>query len=127
MKGVAMSNFSQSAKRIAFLIALSIVCFLLPGTPLWAQCTSCGDCPPPIVGFTSKQMNTTGTQTLTASGGGGGPYTWAIASGAGTLSGNNGTSVVYTAPSSNPNCDGNPVISVTDSCMMLLAEELRRM
>jgi hypothetical protein len=81
----------------------------------WSQCVSGEDCPPPIMGFSSRQMTVNGIQTLTASGGGGGPYIWSITSGAGTLSGTSGISVVYTAPSSNPNCLNNPVITVTDN------------
>ncbi|MBA7562079.1 hypothetical protein ES708_03728 [subsurface metagenome] len=40
-------------------------------------------------------------------------YNWAIVSGGGTLSSATGTAVVYTAPSSNENCEQNPIISLS--------------
>ncbi len=82
----------------------------------WSQCTSCSTCPPPIIDATTKQVPVNGSQGLTASGGAGGPYTWSMVSGAGSISGTSGTSINYSAPSSNANCAGNPVIRVTDSC-----------
>jgi hypothetical protein len=39
-------------------------------------------------------------------------YEWSITSGGGALSAKQGTSVVYTAPASNPNCVNNPTITV---------------
>lgn len=60
-----------------------------------------------------SQMSVNQTATLTVSGGCGGPYTWSL-SGGGYLSATTGDSVNYTAPSSNPNCNLNPLISVTD-------------
>ena len=88
---------------------------LLLSSPAWAQCTSCENCPPPVLGFTSKQMSFGSNQPLTAIGGTG-PYSWVKVSGGGNLSGSSGTSVTYTAPSSNANCANNPTIRVTDSC-----------
>ncbi len=94
--------------------SLIIQIFLLNDS--WSQCTSCQDCPPPIIGSTTKQLNVNGTQGLSASGGAGGPYSWSIVNGGGSLSGSSGTSNSYTAPTSNANCAGNPVIRLTDSC-----------
>src|SRR4030042_5374103 len=58
----------------------------------------------------SQQMSGGGTQSLTASGGCGG-YSWSLKAGGGTLTGSE-----YTAPTTNPNCENNPTICVTDSC-----------
>jgi hypothetical protein len=85
-------------------------------SPVWAECSSCDNCAPPFIGFTSKQMSVNGTQNLTVSSEAGGPYTWAILNGGGSLSGTTGSSVIYTAPSLNQNCLNNPTIRVTDSC-----------
>jgi len=63
----------------------------------------------------SNQMTAGSSQTLTASGGDGGPYTWIITSGGGTISGTSGSSVGYTAFSTNYNCYNNSVIGVIDS------------
>ena len=54
------------------------------------------------------------SQTLTASGGSG-SYTWSIPGGSGTLSNPNGSSTIYTTPSSNANCANNPTVRLTDS------------
>ena len=51
---------------------------------------------------------------LTVSGGCGEPYTWSLISGGGSLSPTTGSSVNYTAPSSNPDCANHPLIQVTD-------------
>ena len=82
------------------------------------DCTNCATCENsyPAIGYTSLQMNVNGTQALTASGGGGGPYVWRIVSGGGSLSGSVGFSVIYTAPASNANCVNNPTIEVMDVC-----------
>lgn len=70
--------------------------------------------PSPLsIGYTSLLMACGGQQTLTA-GGGCGPYNWSL-SGVGSLSATEGSSVVYTAPATNPNCQ-NPTISLTDCC-----------
>ncbi|PKN88619.1 MAG: hypothetical protein CVU51_03790 [Deltaproteobacteria bacterium HGW-Deltaproteobacteria-1] len=61
----------------------------------------------------SNQMSVNTYQTLTASGGSGG-YSWAIASGGGSINGS-GASVTFTAPLSNSNCTSNANICVTDS------------
>jgi hypothetical protein len=60
-------------------------------------------------------MPVNGSQTLSASGGNGGPYTWPLVGGGGSLSGTTGDSVTYYAPSLNPYCGNNPKIIVTDS------------
>ena len=84
-------------------------------------CTSCADCKtyPPVIHFTTQQMSVGGTQNLNATGGGGGPYTWKLSAGGGTLSKtltNSGENTVYTAAGSNANCTNNPTIEVTDYC-----------
>jgi len=99
-------RFIFSSKRSSLI--LSIIGLMFLSSPVWGEA--------PVIGFTSKQMATNGTQNLTVSGGCGGPYTWTIGSGGGTLSGMTGASVTYTAPSSNPNCSNNPTITVMDSC-----------
>jgi hypothetical protein len=43
------------------------------------------------------------------------PYAWAL-DGGGSLSDTEGLTVTYTAPASNPNCENNPTITVTDKC-----------
>ena len=87
------------------------------------ECTRCLDCPgdefPPVITYSSQQMSINGTQNISASGGGGGPYQWSITGGSGTLSTTktkSGQSTTFTAPASNPNCVNNPVITVTDYC-----------
>lgn len=45
----------------------------------------------------------------------GNTYTWSMEAGGGSLSASTGKSVTYTAPTSNPNCAGNPTIQVIDS------------
>jgi len=112
-----MAKFTKNAKVFSHLISsfafLAIGILILPPAA-WSDCTSCGNCPPPVIGFTSKQMSVNGNQTLTAIGGIG-PYTWSLVSGGGNLPGS-GTSVTYTAPGSNANCTNNPTIQVTDYC-----------
>lgn len=103
---------STRAFSWALLLSTAIILF---SSSVWADCSSCGECPPPDLGFTSKQMSVSGTQNLTASGGAG-SYTWSIVSGGGSLSSQSGDSVTYTAPASNANCGSNPFIRVTDSC-----------
>lgn len=93
-------------------------------------CTSCLNCQgaghTPDILYVTKQMSISGTQNLTVSGGGGGPYKWSIKpanslcmGGAGSLSlstTNAGQITLYTAPSANANCYCNPTITVTDYC-----------
>jgi len=112
-------NKSKILSRItASFVFLTIGILIFPSTAR-SQCTSCGNCPPPAIGFTSKQMSVNGNQVLTAIGGMG-PYTWSLVSGGGNLP-SSGTSVTYTAPATNPMvngvaCSNNPTIQVTDSC-----------
>lgn len=73
-------------------------------------CASCD--PAAIISYTTLQMWVTEQQTLSASLEGE-AYTWAIASGGGSLSSNVGNSVVYTAPATNANCAGNPTITLS--------------
>ena len=67
------------------------------------------------IGYTSQQMACDGTQALTASPGADEAdcYTWSL-SGGGSLSATTGKSVIYTAPSSNANCENNPTITLTN-------------
>jgi hypothetical protein len=63
---------------------------------------------------TIQQMATSQKQTLSVSGGVlGETYAWAILSGGGSLSASSGSSVDYTAPSSNANCANNPTIQLS--------------
>lgn len=78
-------------------------------------CTKCGSCTTLSIGYTSQQMGFSATQTLTATGGGGG-YIWKITAGGGSLSATKGKTTVYTSPASNPNCASNPTIILTDCC-----------
>jgi hypothetical protein len=63
------------------------------------------------IGYTTLQMSTGGTQTLTVTGSTGGTYTWATTSG--SIVPTEGTSVTYTAPATNANCSSNPTITLT--------------
>lgn len=75
------------------------------------QCISCGNA---SIGYTTQQMSVNGVQTLTVEEAvNGSTYDWAISSGGGSLSSATGTSVDYTAPSTNPNCDSNPTLSLS--------------
>ena len=105
---------SASCLAVSFILVLGSILFQT--TEGWGGCTSCETCPPPAIGFSSKQMSLNGTQNLTVSSEAGGPFTWGIVGGGGSLSGSTGTSVTYTAPSSNSNCSNNTTIRVTDSC-----------
>lgn len=61
---------------------------------------------------TTPQMSTGASQTLYITGGSeGDTYYWSTTTG--SLSSPTGTSVVYTAPATNPNCALNPTITVT--------------
>jgi hypothetical protein len=75
---------------------------------------ACSKCPALSIGYTSQQMSCSGTQALSATGGGG-KYIWSM-SGGGSLNKTTGTSVIYTAPSTNANCANNPTITLKDCC-----------
>jgi hypothetical protein len=83
-------------------------------------CITCYNCPAPYntpeIFYTTQQMQLNGTQYIYASGGAGGPYSWSITAGSGTLSGSYGMGVTYTAPSANVNCANNPTIKAVDVC-----------
>jgi hypothetical protein len=88
-----------------------------------AECADCTACKAgskvPTISYTSQQMSCSGTQNLSATGGGGGPYQWLITAGTGSLSKAStapGQATVYTAPATNANCTNNPTIQVTDYC-----------
>ncbi|MHB8770119.1 MAG: C1 family peptidase [Syntrophales bacterium] len=78
----------------------------------------------PVIGYTSQmevidgqpQMLLKESQTLLAAGGCGGPYTWSIVRGSGTLSALIGDSITYTAPAANTYCEYTPTIRLVDSC-----------
>jgi hypothetical protein len=63
------------------------------------------------IGYTTLQMSTGGSQTLTVTGSSGGTYTWTTTSG--SIVPTEGTSVTYTAPATNANCSSNPTITLT--------------
>jgi len=68
------------------------------------------------IGYTSLQMSVNTSQTLTAEEGCA-PYSWDLTVGGGTLTPSGDTlTALYTAPSSNVNCDQNPTIVLTDCC-----------
>ena len=65
------------------------------------------------IGYTTQGMRVNEEQTLTVEGGVDGcVYAWGLVGG-GTLSGEEGGSVVYTAPATNPNCESNAVVSLS--------------
>lgn len=68
-----------------------------------------------VINYTSLQMSCNDSQDLSVSGGCG-PYTWSL-SGGGSITPNfDGSIACYQAPSSNPNCQYNPTITVRDCC-----------
>jgi len=72
------------------------------------------DCEDILIGYTTQGMQVDEEQTLTVEGGVDGcVYSWAIISGGGELSAGTGTSVIYTASASNPDCDENATISLS--------------
>ncbi len=73
-------------------------------------------CLTPVINYTTQQMTLSQTQSLSVTPDPFAPYTWQIISGGGSLSKTTGTAVIYTAPSSNPNCGLNPTIKVTNIC-----------
>ncbi len=80
------------------------------------ECDSsqCCGCTGISIGYTTQQMAVSTQQTLTVVGAVAGcTYNWAIASGGGSLSANTGTSVIYTAPATNPECALNPTITLS--------------
>ncbi len=110
-----MKDRRRSSCVLASFILACLMITTFFSSPVWSQCTSCENCPPPAMGFTSKQMTCGGQQVLTVIGGKS-PFVWSIISGGGSLSSKEGQSVEYTAPSSNQNCENNPTIQVTDFC-----------
>lgn len=77
---------------------------------MFCQC----DCDGISIGYTTQGMSVDEEQVLTAEGAVEGcTYTWAISSGGGELSAETGTSVTYTAPSTNANCASNPTITLS--------------
>lgn len=82
----------------------------------WSECPTCGNCPAPVISSSSTQVPFNGTQVLQASGGAGGPYSWTLVLGDGSLSSTAGGLVTYTAPSANADCLQNPSIVVRDAC-----------
>jgi len=76
-------------------------------------CESNCDCTNISIGYTTQGMQVNEEQTLTVEGGVDGcVYAWGLVGG-GTLSGEEGGSVVYTAPATNPNCESNAVVSLS--------------
>ena len=76
-------------------------------------CESNCDCTDISIGYTTQGMQVNEEQTLTVEGGVDGcVYAWGLVGG-GTLSGEEGDSVVYTAPATNPNCESNAVVSLS--------------
>ena len=77
-------------------------------------CVSGCTCAGVSIGFTTQGMEINESQNLWVLGGSDScVYNWSILSGDGSLSANTGLSVGYTAPSSNPNCDGNAIIKLS--------------
>ena len=97
---------SQKTYSTSFILFLTVflTLFLMSASPAKAQLVIDG----------SRSMSVGSSQTLTATGGSGN-YDWALAEGGGSLSGSNGASVTYTAPATNPNCQLNAKVCVTDS------------
>jgi hypothetical protein len=71
-------------------------------------------CDEVLIEYTTQQMQVDELQTLNVTNPKRGCiFNWEISSGGGSLSSNQGKSVVYTAPSSNENCEQNPIISLS--------------
>jgi len=70
----------------------------------------CEDCEGVEITYTTQGMAINETQNLSANATGA-IVTWSL-SGGGSLSANEGSSIVYTAPSSNPNCENNATITM---------------
>jgi len=76
-------------------------------------CVSDCDCTDISIGYTTQGMQVNEEQTLTVEGAEEGcDYNWAITGGGGSLSGESGVSVIYTAPDENPSCELNPTIEL---------------
>jgi hypothetical protein len=110
--------FSSSIRLLIFLVLGNTFFPSVVG----ADCTSCENCPNPIILYETRQMISGSNQVLRAINGKG-PYewTWNCQSGyCGNLSSTSsgeGTPVTYSAESgSNANCGNNPTITVMDSC-----------
>ena len=74
--------------------------------------SDCG-CEGIAIGYTTQQMLVDEEQTLTVSGAiEGCVYSWCITSGGGSLNVEEGTTVIYTAPSTNASCSNNATISL---------------
>lgn len=71
-----------------------------------AECENCGS---PDIGYTTTGMDTGESQQLSITGGGGGPYTFSLLSGGGSVT----PGGLYTAPASNANCSNNPIIALS--------------
>lgn len=78
-------------------------------------CTLCDSAA--VIGYTTLGMQVDEVQTLEAQVDGSldddTDYTWAIASGGGSLSSGEGNSVDYTAPATNAECTDNPIIQLS--------------
>lgn len=88
------------------LLLIALVCYLIH-----AACPLAFADPPTINGPSGMPVST--TRDLSVSGGTG-PYTWSMVNGAGNLTGS-GDAVSYSALDTNPNCQNNPTICVTDA------------
>jgi hypothetical protein len=77
---------------------------------------TCPDCPTPVIIYSTTHMSINAKQGLAVVDDGSSPYKWEINAGGGQLSVTTGTSTLYTAPSSNPNCLLNVTIRVTNKC-----------
>jgi len=92
-------------------VIFTVVSLFLAGDDAWGQV-------PLAINYSSLSMSCGGSQNLSASGGCP-PYNWSLFGG-GTLtpSGGDNTSATYVAPASNPNCNNNPMIILTDCYRM---------
>lgn len=100
-------RFSGSLALLPLLLSMPFFNPLLWPNPVYGEGSQ------PVIGFTTQQMSVNGSQTLNAVGGAGCALGWSITSGGGSLSASTGSSVVYTAPSSNFNCTNNPTIALS--------------
>lgn len=81
------------------------------------DCFPCGtacNCDGILIGYTTLAMQKNEQQTLTVQGAVEGcVYSWDLVSGGGSLDAEEGVSVVYTAPATNPNCENNAIIALS--------------